>query len=258
MNALQRIAAVADNTMREAIRSRVLYVLLFFAVGIMSLGVLLSTLSYVEQERILQDVGLAAMRLFGVVIAIFVGVGLLHKEVDRRTIHTILSKPISRGEFLLGKYAGLVATLWLLVAVMALAFAAVSLLAGAKLHGGHAAAIGLVAAEVSLVVAIATLFSAFTTPLLASLFSCGLFLAGQLSRDLRALGAQSDQALVREVSAALYRVLPDLQGFDLGIQAVHGLPIAASDVWLPLAYGVGYTGLLLLGAVAIFERRDFR
>jgi hypothetical protein len=89
MSALLRIAAVADNTMREAIRSRVLYVLLFFAVGIMSLGVLLSTLSYVEQERILQDVGLAAMRLFGVAIAIFVGVGLLHKEVDRRTIHTI-------------------------------------------------------------------------------------------------------------------------------------------------------------------------
>ena len=258
MSSLLRIQTIAVNTVREAVRSKVLYVLLFFALVLIGTGVLLSTLSYVEQERILQDVGLAAMRLFGVAIAIFVGVGLLHKEVDRRTIHTILSKPISRGEFLLGKYAGLVATLWLLVAVMALAFVVVSLLAGAKLRGGHAAAIGLVGAELSLVVAIATLFSAFTTPLLASLFSCGLFLAGHLSRDLRGLGAQSDQALVRAATAALYRVLPDLKGFDLGIQAVHGLPIAASDVWLPLAYGVGYTGLLLLAAVTIFERRDFR
>jgi ABC-type transport system involved in multi-copper enzyme maturation permease subunit len=258
MSALARIAAVAGNTLREAVRSRVLYTLLFFAVGIISLGVLLSTLSYVEQERILQDVGLAAIRLFGVAIAIFVGVGLLHREVDRRTIHTILSKPISRAEFLLGKYAGLVATLWLLVAIMAVAFVAVSLAVRAPLGAGHAAAIGLVALELSLLAAIATLFSSFTTPLLASLFSCGLFLAGHLSRDLRALGAQADQGWVRDVTAVLYRVLPDLQGFDLGIQAVHGLPIAASDVWLPLAYGVGYTGLLLLGAVAIFERRDFR
>jgi ABC-type transport system involved in multi-copper enzyme maturation permease subunit len=223
-----------------------------------SLGVLLSTLSYVEQERILQDVGLAAIRVFGVAIAIFVGVGLLHREVDRRTIHTILSKPISRGEFLLGKYAGLVATLWLLVGVMAVAFVGVSALAGAPIHPGHAAALLLVAGELSLLAGVATLFSAFTTPLLASLFSCGLFVAGHLSRDLRALGAQSDQAMVREVTAVLYRVLPDLEGFNLTIQAVHGLPIAASDVWLPLAYGVGYTGLLLLVAVTIFERRDFR
>jgi ABC-type transport system involved in multi-copper enzyme maturation permease subunit len=258
MSALARVAAVADNTLREAIRSRVLYVLLFFAVGMISLGVLLSTLSYVEQERILQDVGLAAIRVFGVAIAIFVGVGLLHREVDRRTIHTILSKPISRGEFLLGKYAGLVATLWLLVAVMALAFVGVSALAGAPVHSGHAAALLLVGGELSLLAAVATLFSAFTTPLLASLFSCGLFLAGHLSRDLRALGAQSDQAMVREATAVLYRVLPDLEGFNLTIQAVHGLPIAASDVWLPVAYGIGYTGLLLLLAVAIFERRDFR
>jgi ABC-type transport system involved in multi-copper enzyme maturation permease subunit len=185
-------------------------------------------------------------------------VGLLHREVDRRTIHTILSKPISRGEFLLGKYAGLVATLWLLVAVMALAFVGVSALAGAPVHLGHAAALLLVGGELSLLAGVATLFSAFTTPLLASLFSCGLFLAGHLSRDLRALGAQSDQAMVREATAVLYRVLPDLEGFNLTIQAVHGLPIAASDVWLPLAYGVGYTGLLLLLAVTIFERRDFR
>ncbi len=258
MNALARIAAVAGNTVREAVRNRVLYVLLFFAVGLISLGVLLSTLSYVEQERILQDVGLAAIRAFGVAIAIFVGVGLLHKEVDRRTIHTILSKPVSRGEFLLGKYAGLVATLWLLVLVMAAAFVAVSVATGAPLGAGHAAAISLIAAELSLMVAIATLFSAFTTPLLASLFSCGLFLAGHLSRDLRALGAQSDLPAMRDATALLYRVLPDLQGFNLTIHAVHGLPIVASDVWLPLAYGLGYTGLLLLLAVTIFERRDFR
>ncbi|MEN8185255.1 MAG: ABC transporter permease subunit, partial [Myxococcota bacterium] len=136
MSSLVRILAIAENTIREAVRNRVLYTLVFFAVGMILLGVVLSTLSYVEQERILQDVGLAAIRIFGVAIAIFVGVGLIHKEVDRRTIHTVLSKPITRAEFLLGKVLGLVATLWSQVAIMSLAFVAVSWTTGAPLHAG--------------------------------------------------------------------------------------------------------------------------
>ena len=98
MGALDRILAIAGNTAREAIRSRVLYVLLFFALALIGSGVLLSTLSYVERDRIFQDVALAAIRVFGVAIAIFVGIGLVHREVDRRTVFTILSKPIARGE----------------------------------------------------------------------------------------------------------------------------------------------------------------
>lgn len=253
-----RMGAVAGNTVREAIRSRVLYTLLFFAVLMIGTGVLVSTLSYVERERILQDVGLAAIRLFGVAIAIFLGVGLIHKEVDRRTVYTILSKPISRAEFLLGKYAGLVATIWLQVAIMAGAFVAVSRLAGAPLHGGHAAAIALAGVECALVVAVATLFSAFTTPILASLFTTGIYLAGHLSRDLHELGAQSELALVRRATELLHRVLPDLEAFNLTTHAAHGLPIVASDLTLPICYAAGYVALLLLAAVGIFERRDFR
>jgi len=258
MKRLVRVLALAGNTVREAVRNKVLYTLVFFAVGLIGTGVLLSTLSYVEQERILQDVGLAAIRLFGVAIAIFVGVGLIHREVDRRTIYTILSKPVSRTEFLLGKYLGLVATLWLQVAIMAVAFVAVSLLAGAPLGMGHAAAIGLIAVELMVVVAIATFFSSFTTPMLASLFTAGLFLVGTLSRDLRDIGLHSSSEGVRRVLVALYRALPDLESFNLSIQAVHGLPIAATDVWLPVLYATGYAGLVLLFAVVIFERRDFR
>jgi hypothetical protein len=107
-------------------------------------------------------------------------------------------------------------------------------------------------------VGVATLFSSFTTPLLASLFSCGIFVAGSFSRDLRDLGAQSDLGWVQDTTSVLYRFLPDLEAFDLTVQAVHGLPIGASDLWLPLAYGAGYAGLLLLAAIAAFERRDFR
>ncbi len=253
-----RIRALAANTVREAIRDKVLYTLLFFAILLIATGVLLSTLSYIERERILQDVGLAAIRLFGAAIAIFLGVGLIHKEVDRRKIYTILSKPITRAEFLLGKYLGLVAIIWLQGAIMVAAFAGVSLLAGAPLGVGYAAAFVLAGVELALLVAVATLFSSFTTPILASFYTAGIYLVGHLTRDLRDMGARSSEESIATSTALLHRLLPDLESFNLSIQAVHGLPIAASDLWLPMAYGAGYTVLILMLAVAIFERRDFR
>lgn len=258
MGTLDRILAIAGNTMREAVRSRVLYTLLFFALALIGTGVLLSTLSYVERERILQDVGFAAIRVFGVAIAIFVGIGLVHREIDRRTVYTILSKPIARSEFLLGKYLGLLATLWLQIAVMGACFAFVSWLAEAPLTGAHAAALAGIAGEVAVMVAIALLFSSITTPMLAGFFTAGLWLIGHLTRDLRALGAQADAASVTRVTELLYRALPDLEAFDLTSQAAHGLPLATSDLVLPAIYGLGYVVLALVVAVAAFERRDFR
>ncbi len=252
------IWTIATNTVREAIRNKLLYVLLFFAIALILAGALLSSLSYVESERILQDIGLAAIRLFSVAIAIFVGVNLIHKEVDRRTVYTILSKPLSRTEFLLGKYLGLVLTIWMQMAVMVMAFAGVSLATGAPLTPTHAAAFFLTGIELALVVALATLFSSFTTPMLASFFSGGLWFVGHLTRDLRDLGAASDLETVQRLTALLHRVLPDLESFNLSIEAAHGLPVVASDLWLPLLYGGGYVAILLVAATALFGRRDFR
>ncbi len=253
-----RIWAMAVNTAREVIRSKLLYTLLFFSLATMLFGVVLSTLSYVDRERIVQDFAFASIRLFSVAIAIFVGVGLIHKEVDRRTVYTILSKPLSRAEFLIGKYTGLILIIWLQVAIMASFFVAVSLLMGAPLGFSHLAALALIAAELALVVALATLFSSFTTPLLASFFSCGLWLAGNLTRDLRDLGANSSSALVREATTWMHQILPDLESFNLSIQAAHQLPVAASDIWFPALYAAGYVAIILAFATLIFERRDFR
>jgi Cu-processing system permease protein len=258
VTALLRIHTIAMNTLREAVRSKMLYVLLFFALVLIGTGVILATLSYVERERILQDVGFASIRFFGAAIAILVGVGLIYKEVDRRTIFTILSKPVSRTEFLLGKFAGLVATLWIQVAIMAVGFAIVSWLAGAPITAGHAKAILLVGGEIALLVAVATLFSSFTTPMLASLFGAGIYLVGHLTRDLRNLGAKSGDAAVEQATALLHRVLPDLESFNLTIEAVHGLPIPGAAVWQPLVYALCYSAALLALASVIFERRDFR
>jgi ABC-type transport system involved in multi-copper enzyme maturation permease subunit len=255
---IHRIFTIAWNTGREAIRSKLLYTLFFFALVLIFASLILANISYVERNRILQDIGMAAIRFFSVAIAIFVGVGLIHREVERRTVYTILSKPLSRGEFLLGKYVGLVATLWLQAAIMSVVFAAISLLREVPLTGGHAAAFGLLAMELAVVVAVATLFSAFTTPLLATLFAGGVWIAGNLTRNLRDIGAESDAELARHVTALLHRVLPDLTSFNLSIEAAHGLPVAASDFWLPVLYGAAYATLVLVCAVTVFERRDFK
>ena len=254
----QRVATLAVNTAREAVRNKVLYVLLFFAILLIGTGVLISMLSYVEGERILQNVGLAAIRLIGAGMAVFMGVGIIHREIDRRTLYTVLSKPVSRTEFILGKYLGLVGTLWMQVAIMGVAFVAVSLLAGAPLGSGHFVAIGLAGLELAVLVAVATLFSAVSTPLLASLFTAGLYLIGHFVRDLRGLGSSSSSEQVAAVTELLGRVLPDLEHFNVTVQAVHGLPIGPQEIWLPVLYALGWATVLLAIASVVFERRDLR
>jgi Cu-processing system permease protein len=256
LNSGSRIWPIATNTVREAIRHRLLYTLLFFAVTMIGFSVLIASLSYVEGERIIQDVGLASIRLFSVGIAIFVGIGLIHGEVERRTIYTILAKPVTRSEFLLGKFLGLLLTVWLQLCLMAIAFVAVSMLVGAGLDLGYAAAMLLVGVELMVIVAVATLFSSFTTPMLAAFFTLGIYALGHLSRDLYSLGQASDAPAVKQVATLLYRVLPDLESFNLSIQAVHGVAISGAEVGWAALYGVAYSIALLILASFIFHRRD--
>jgi ABC-type transport system involved in multi-copper enzyme maturation permease subunit len=252
------VAAIAVNTVRDAVRNRVLYILVFFSLVMIGTSVVLATLSYVERARILQDVGLGAIRFFGAAIAIFMGVSLIHREVERRTIYTILSKPVTRASFLAGKYLGLVATLWLQLAIMIIAFVLVSLASGAALGAGHAIALGLVAVELAVVVAFATLFSSFATPFLAACYSVGLYLVGHLTRDLRALGAGSESEVFAQTTVWIHRVFPDLSALNRAIEAVHGLPIPAPEIGWALVAGVAWCLGFLLVAVVVFERRDFR
>lgn len=258
MKYLVCIWTLAANTVRELVRNKVLYVLVFFSVLLIGAGVLVGALSYVESDRILQDIGLGAVRLFGVAIAIFVGIQLIHKEIDRRTVYTILSKPISRAEFLLGRFLGLTLTIWLQTGIMALAFVGVSLTSGAALGEAHLWFFVLVAMELALVAAIATFFSSFTTPMLAALFTTGTWMIGQLTRDLRDIGAASEVPSIERATALLHRLLPDLESFNLAIEAAHQLPVVPSDVWMPLCYGISYTAIVLIGAIGLFDRRDFR
>ena len=258
MGKLIRTHAIAVNTIREAIRNKLLYTLLGFGILMIGSGVLFSTLSYVEVDEIIQDIGLASIRLFSAGIAIFVGIGLIHGEVERRTIFTILSKPVSRSEFLIGKFAGLTLTIWFQLGFMSLVFALVSWMAGAELSSGHAIALFLIGLELMVLVAIATFFSAFTTPMLAALFTVGFWLIGHLSRDLYALGQQSDVGSVTSMAEWIFRVLPDFEIFNKTLEAVHGLPIAPHEVGMAVVYSIGYMICLLTLGSIIFSRRDFK
>jgi ABC-type transport system involved in multi-copper enzyme maturation permease subunit len=249
---------IATNTVRESVRSKLLYGLLFFAVLLIGAGAVVATLSYVESDRILQDIGMGSVRLFGVAIAILVGINLIHREVDRRTVYTILSKPLSRGEFLVGKFLGLTMTIWLQMAIMGAAFAGVSLATGARLGASHLAFFFLTGVELALVVGIATFFSAFTSPVLAAFFTTGVWMVGHLSRQLRELGAAAHNSSFEWVTWLLHGVLPDLESFNLSSEAAHLLPVTTSDWVLPTLYGAGYLTLVLFAAVAVFERRDLR
>lgn len=253
-----RIWTIGRNTMREAIRNKLLYTLLFFAIVMIGTGVIVGSISYVEGSRILQDVGIASIRLFSTGIAIFVGVGLIHGEVHRRTIYTILSKPVSRSEFLIGKFVGLVMTIWLQLAIMSVSFVLVSLASGAPIDWGHVSALTLIGIELAIIVAVATLFSAFTTPMLASFFTIGIYMMGHLSRDLLQIGEQGESDSLRMMTRFFYHVLPDLESFNLSIQAVHQLPIATGEIVWPVFYAMGYITALLFAATFIFERRDFK
>ena len=258
MTALSRIYTIASNTVREAVRDKLMYAIFAVSVLMTFASVVISTLSYVEGTRIMQDLALTTMRLFCVATAILIGINLLHREVDRRTIYTILSKPISRSEFLLGKYAGLVVTTWLMLVCMGGVFGLVSFAAGAPIHGGHLAATAMLGVEMVVVVGVAILFSSFTTPMLAALFTSGIYVVGHLTQNLYHLSLASDDEGVRQMGIWLYKLLPDLELYNLSVEAVHGLPIPAADIWLPVAYALGYAGVLLFGASWLFERRDMR
>lgn len=253
-----KLAAIAVNTFREAIRDKILYSLLFFAILMIGFSLVLGELSLGDYTKIIKDLGLASISLFGTLIAIFVGIGLVYKEIEQRTIYTILSKPISRRGFILGKFLGLALTLAVEVAIMSTVLLLVVWSVSGELQAKLLVAIGYTYLELLLITAFAILFSAFSTPTLAAIFSISIYLIGHLTQDIYTFGGKSESAMIRHVSEALYLVLPNLENLNFKSQMVHDVGIPMEQFGFSLVYGVVYTVLVLGLASVIFERRDFR
>lgn len=253
-----KIGIIALNTFREAIRDKILYNLLLFALLMIGGSVFLGTLTTGEQVKVVKDMGLACISLFGVLISVMVGIGLVYKEIDRRTIYTILAKPIRRSEFLLGKYLGLMLTISLNVVVMSAGLLGILRVLEGAFPWILLKAVLLILVELMVVTSIALLFSTFSTPFLSALFTLGLYVIGHLSQEFRLLGARSEDPLTRGFTSALYYLLPNLQNFNIKGEVVHGVPVAPSFICFSVIYGMLYMAIILMTASAIFRRRDFK
>lgn len=251
-----KILAMALNTFREAVRDRVLYLILVFAVLLIAASALLSMLTVGSEEKIIKDFSLSMISLFGTAAALFIGIGLVYKEIEKRTVYTLLSKPIRRGEFLAGKYLGLCMTLAVNLAVMSAAFYTLLALRGFSAEGMWMALL-LIYVELMLVTAIALFFSSFSTPILSGLFAGTLWVVGHLTWSLKLLEELVTGALTRGVIRFFYLVLPDLEKLNVRGDLVYGVAISPERFAFALIYGLSYTALVLLAASAVFQRRDF-
>lgn len=251
------VAVIARNTFKEAVRDRILYLLLFFAATAILFSRVLALLTVGDRMKIVKDVGLASISLFGALMAILIGTGLVYKEIEKRTIFTLLSKPIRRSEFLLGKYFGLVLTLAVMLACMGIIFLALVFLQTGTVELKLFAAITFIFIELVLLTAVALLFSCFSTPILSSLFSLAFYLIGHFSWSLETLIKKVRPGWGKTLLRVLAAILPDLETFNIKTEVVHGLPLPASLLLISTAYGLVYAAFVLTLAILVFRRRDF-
>jgi ABC-type transport system involved in multi-copper enzyme maturation permease subunit len=252
-----KIVAIALNTFKETIRDRILYLLLFFAAVSITFSRLLALLTVGDRVKIIKDVGLASLSLFGALMAIMIGTGLVYKEIDKRTIYTLLSKPIHRYQFLLGKFFGLVITLFVMLALMSLIFLALIFFHTFRIEWKMLIAILFIFLELCLVTSVAILFSCFSTPILSSLFSLSFYLIGHLSWGLETLIRKIRPGLAKTLAQLLYHFVPDLENFNFKTEIVHGLPIPPRIFFLSALYGIFYALFVLTLALLVFRKRDF-
>jgi ABC-type transport system involved in multi-copper enzyme maturation permease subunit len=250
------IRAIALNTFREAIRDRVLYLLLGFALVLIGAARLLSMLTVGDEDKIVKDVGLSAISFFGVLTAGFVGVSLVFKEIERKTVYTLLAQPLRRWQFVAGKFAGLVAVLAMMVGLMSVALAGLLLVRGVP-PWPLLPAVALIFVELTVVTAFALLFSTVTRPILAAVSTFAVWVMGHLSWSLRLLEDELAPGPQRIVVEAFYWLLPHLDRLDVKSEVVHGIDLAPAFFPIAAAYGLGYAALVLVVACFAFERRDF-
>jgi ABC-type transport system involved in multi-copper enzyme maturation permease subunit len=253
-----RIMAIALMAFTEAVRDRVLYSLLAFALAMIGSSTILVSLSVGAEGKIVKDLGMAAISLAGVLIAVFIGIGLVSREIDRRTIYMVMARPVRRAEFVLGKFCGLGLTLLVNVCIMGAGLLGLARVLEGRWSPELLPAILLAFVELLLLTAAAILFSAFTTPTLSAIFTISLFVIGRLSGDLQRFAEQFGSPMVRGLSRGLSYILPSLARFNIVEASVHGLPLGAGYLPLALAYGTAYLILFLAAGIAIFGRRDLK
>lgn len=258
---MKNVWTVAANTFREAVRDRVLYNLVFFALLMMGAAILVGQISIGIEESVIVSLGLTAISVIGLLIAVFIGVGLVSKEMDKRTLYALLAKPVQRQEFLLGKYCGLVMTLTVNTAAMAVGLYLALWTVKHTLEKSDfwiLVAVYLILLKLALIVALALLFSCFTTPFLAILFTAGIYVAGLFAGDLRAIWAVDLSPATMSMLKGISYLLPNFENFNVMGAVAHGRAVPGALVAQATLYAALYGAVVLAAAAAIFSRRNLK
>lgn len=256
---MNRIFSIAKNTFREAVRDRVLYNLVIFVLLIIACAILLGDLTDGHEARTIVNIGLNAMLLFGVFIAIFVGIGLVSKEIEKRTVFSIFSKPVRRSEFVVGKYLGLCLTLLINVVVMGAGVTfALLYVGGNPLAGPVWGSIFLIFLELCIITAVAIVFSSFSSPALSALLTFLIFVIGHLSSSLRDMAASLGSSAATIFFEIVYYVLPNLSHYSFRTEAANGLVPNTAMIIGGILYAIVYVLILLTITILIFNRRNFK
>lgn len=252
-----KVLTIAFNTFRENLRDKLLYNLLIFALLMIGSSLILMQLTLGEFHRLILDIGLGSINCFGILIAIFIGISLVSKEIEKKTIYTIVSKPVARFEFLLGKYLGLSLTLFINTAIMTAGLLAMLYFQHVPVHAVLFKALGMIMLEFMVITAVALLFSTFSSATLSAIFTLAIYVIGHLTPDLK-MFAQKMEGVGRTILEGMYYALPNLDRFNLKGHVTHQLDVPAGDLLMIGVYGMAYTAFLLTLASVIFQRRDFR
>jgi len=251
------IVAIALNTFREAIRDRVLYLLLVFAMLLIGASRMMSMITVGNEEKLVKDMGLAAISVIGVLTAVFVGVSLVFKEIERRTVYTLLANPVRRWQFVVGKFVGLLVVLGMNLLLMSSGLIAIVLFRGES-PWMLLPAVLMIFVELSIVTAFALLFSSLTNPMLAAVWTFASYVTGHLSWSLLLLKERMPEGgLGRPLCQFIYWILPNLDRLDIKAEVVNGTALPVDFIPLSVLYGFSYAAVILLLACAVFERKDF-
>lgn len=273
-----KVWAIAYNTFREAIRNKILYILLIFAIILILSSLILGELTIGQHDRVIKDIGLGTINIFSIIIAVFIGITLIYNEVDKKTIYTVISKPIKRWEYIVGKYLGLLGTIYVIITLMALVFfLLIALTPRVSFSMYLLLPIFYNYLELSIITAMAVMFSSFSTPMLSGVYTLILFISGRLCNDLGReiirLRARIDQGLVppEELTGEniriffmniVYRIIPNLENFNVRSQVVHAenFPEMIRLTFNPylIPYAVFYSLVLLSIGILIFNNKNLK
>jgi len=255
-----RIYSIASNTFREAVRDRVLYNLIAFAGLLSGAAILVGQISIDIEKLVVINLGLTAVSLFGVVIAIFIGIGLVSKEIEKRTLYTVLSRPVRRWEFIVGKFFGLAGTLAVNTFCMAIGVFGALLYVAHRFAGADSlifVALYFIVLQFLIICSLALLFSSFSSPLLSAVFAFSLYVIGSFADDLRGFATLA-QGVTRWIATGTAYLVPNFSALNVISSVAHQQPISGQLILHNTLYALFYTAMALSGAVLIFDRRNLK